>query len=68
VSAAIQRKLGRREPPEDKKRTVEELTKLLEGHKYVLFADLEGLPAQAAAVDKEAAQGKGLRSGSLGRT
>jgi len=58
VSAAVQRKLGRREPPEDKKRTVEELTKLLEGHKYVLFADLEGLPAKQLQLIRRQLRGR----------
>jgi len=58
VSATIQRKLGRREPPEEKKRTVEELTKLLEGHKYLLFADLEGLPAKQLQLIRKQLRGR----------
>jgi len=58
VSATIQRKLGRREPPEDKKRTVEELTKLVEGHRYVLFADLEGLPAKQLQLIRKQLRGR----------
>jgi len=58
VSAAVQRKLGRREPPEDKKRTVEELTKLVEGHRYVLFADLEGLPAKQLQLIRKQLRGR----------
>ncbi|ESQ23433.1 MAG: 50S ribosomal protein L10 [Acidilobus sp.] len=58
MSATIQRKLGRREPPEDKKRTVEELTKLVEGHRYVLFADLEGLPAKQLQLIRKQLRGR----------
>mgnify|MGYP001772683760 FL=1 len=45
MSLAVKAKRGRREPPEWKKKIVEELTDVLGKYRYAIFADLEGLPA-----------------------
>ena len=54
MATAVQKKMGRPEPPEYKKLRVEELDGLLTKNRYVLFADLEGLPArQLQMIRKE---------------
>ena len=42
---AVKAKRGRREPPEWKRKAVGELADVLGKYRYVIFADLEGLPA-----------------------
>ncbi|MGC9209699.1 MAG: 50S ribosomal protein L10 [Acidilobus sp.] len=57
---AQRRRLGRPEPPEYKKRIVAELVKLLDENRYVLFADLEGLPAKQLHFIRKELRGKAV--------
>ncbi len=54
MTATVARRLGRPEPPAYKKEIVNRLAKIFSEYRYVLFADLEGLPArQLQMIRKE---------------
>jgi len=59
MSMLVQKK-GRKEPPESKKRELEELVNLIKSKKYVIFADLESMPTKQLQLIK-----KELRSESI---
>ncbi len=61
MAVPLQRKrLGRAEPPEWKKRIVDGLIKTLSENRYVLFADLEGLPARQLHLVRKELRGKAV--------
>ena len=60
MSLSVGKRLGRPEPPEWKKRTVEELVKVLSENRYVLFADLQGLPAKQLHLVRKELRGKAV--------
>ncbi|MGC9072126.1 MAG: 50S ribosomal protein L10 [Acidilobus sp.] len=61
MTAIVQRKrLGRPVPPEEKKRAVAELTKLISENRYILFADLESLPAKQLHFIRKELRGKAI--------
>ncbi|ADL18655.1 LSU ribosomal protein L10P [Acidilobus saccharovorans 345-15] len=59
MAIMIQKK-GRPEPPEYKKQRVAELEKIFAENKYVLFADLEGLPAKQLQMIRKELRGKAI--------
>ncbi|MEB2793657.1 MAG: 50S ribosomal protein L10 [Caldisphaeraceae archaeon] len=58
--ALVLRKIGRKEPPESKKKELEYLSSLIQGKKYVLFADLYSLPTKQLQIIKKQLRDKAI--------